>query len=194
MKLGPIRNYLFNAASKTITFLDYTDIELPSILIITNLTSNTIIYNFAIAGKGGNVNGNVLTLTYDTTAMSDTDQLQIYYDDPTRDLVVNDEGELKVISEDNIAMLNRILNSLIPLTNVDSSQRTLQTIDSISAGVTLPTVTTVSTVTAVTGITNPLPAGTNTIGDFTIGASGLGVGYDLYMMTLRSNYNTAILG
>lgn len=237
MKIAPIKNYIFNAASKTITFSDYRKIDLASILIITNVSTNTIIYNFAISGKGGTVSNNVLTLQFDTTSMNNTDSLQIYYDDPARDLTINNEGELRVKSEDNIAMLNRILTSLLPLTNTDSSQRTLQTLDSISAGVTLPTLTTVTGVTTVNTVTtvgsvtnitnalptgantigsiaslvNPLPAGTNaigsivginnalptganTIGDITIGGNGVGVGYDLYMMTLRSNYNTAMLG
>ncbi len=182
MKLAPLKNYSFNASAKTVTLLDYTDIDLESILIITNLVTNTQIYNFAISGKGGTVLNNVLTLQFDTTVMNDSDTLQIYYDDSSRDLTVNNEGELRVTSEDNIAMLSKILTSLLPLTNTDSSQRTLQTVDSISAGVTLPTVTNVGTVAT---ITNPV--------DTAIGANGLGVGYDLYMMNLRSAYNTAIL-
>ncbi len=191
MKLAPLKNYSFNASAKTVTLLDYTDIDLESILIITNLVTNTQIYNFAISGKGGTVLNNVLTLQFDTTVMNDSDTLQIYYDDSSRDLTVNNEGELRVTSEDNIAMLSKILTSLLPLTNTDSSQRTLQTVDSISAGVTLPTVTNVGTVSTITNvgtvatITNPV--------DTAIGANGLGVGYDLYMMNLRSAYNTAIL-
>jgi hypothetical protein len=191
MKLAPLKNYSFNASAKTVTLLDYTDIDLESILIITNLVTNTQIYNFAISGKGGTVLNNVLTLQFDTTVMNDSDTLQIYYDDSSRDLTVNNEGELRVTSEDNIAMLSKILTSLLPLTNTDSSQRTLQTVDSISAGVTLPTVTNVGTVATITNvgtvatITNPV--------DTAIGANGLGVGYDLYMMNLRSAYNTAIL-
>jgi hypothetical protein len=77
-----ISNYSFNAASKTVTFSDYGSISLENVLLVTNVTSNTIIYNFAQASKGGTVSGNVLTLTYNTTSMSNGDKLQIYYDDP----------------------------------------------------------------------------------------------------------------
>jgi hypothetical protein len=77
-----ITNYSFNAASKTVTFSDYGSISLENVLLVTNVTANTIIYNFAQVAKGGTVSGNVLTLTYNTTSMSNGDKLQIYYDDP----------------------------------------------------------------------------------------------------------------
>jgi len=56
---------------------------LDSILLITNVTDNIIIYNFADPTKGGTVSDNVLTLTYDTSSMSNTDKLLIFYDDST---------------------------------------------------------------------------------------------------------------
>lgn len=76
-----ITNYTFNAGAQTVTFTDYTTISLESVLLITNVTDNIIIYNFADVGYGGSVTGNVLTLAYNTTGMSDTDDLQIFYDD-----------------------------------------------------------------------------------------------------------------
>lgn len=76
-----ITDYTFNKTAKTVTFTKLTTVELSKILLITNTTSNTIIYNFASAAKGGTVATNVLTLLYDTTAMANTDKLQIYYDD-----------------------------------------------------------------------------------------------------------------
>lgn len=76
-----ITNYSFNAASKTVTFNDYTSIDQSKILLVTNTTDNIILYNFASPAKGGTVATNVLTLTYDTTSMSNSDKIQIYYDD-----------------------------------------------------------------------------------------------------------------
>lgn len=76
-----ITNYTFNAGAQTVTFTDYTTISLESVLLITNVTDNIIIYNFADVGYGGSVTGNVLTLAYNTTGMSNTDDLQIFYDD-----------------------------------------------------------------------------------------------------------------
>lgn len=79
-----IKNYIFNKTNKTVTFTDYSTIDLDSILLITNVESNTIIYNFACAGFGGTVLANVLTLDYDTSLMSDVDKLQIFYDDTAK--------------------------------------------------------------------------------------------------------------
>lgn len=76
-----ITNYTFNAASQTVTFTDYTTIRLESVLLITNVTDNVIVYNFADPGFGGSVADNILTLAYNTTGMDDTDSLQIFYDD-----------------------------------------------------------------------------------------------------------------
>lgn len=75
-----INNYSFHASTKTITFGDYAAIELERVLLITNVIDNIIIYNFAVPNNGGSVSGNVLTLDYDTTGMSDSDKLQIFYD------------------------------------------------------------------------------------------------------------------
>jgi hypothetical protein len=78
-----VSNYAFNASAKTITFNDFTSISLENILVITNVTDNIIIYNFADPTLGGTVLNNVLTLTYDTTSMSNTDKIQIFYDNPS---------------------------------------------------------------------------------------------------------------
>lgn len=78
-----VTNYTFDASAKTITFADINPIDLEKVLLITNVTDNIIIYNFAKIGKGGTAATNIMTLDFDTTSMSDTDELQIYYDDPT---------------------------------------------------------------------------------------------------------------
>lgn len=79
-----ITNYTFDASAQTITFGDYAGITLDNVMLITNVTDQVIIYNFADSSKGGSVATNVLTLEYDTTSMSDTDDLQIWYWDPTK--------------------------------------------------------------------------------------------------------------
>jgi hypothetical protein len=76
-----IDNYTFDKTAKTVTFTSYTTIQLDDILLITNVTDNIIIYNFADATKGGTVLTNVLTLTYDTSSMDNSDKLLIYYYD-----------------------------------------------------------------------------------------------------------------
>jgi hypothetical protein len=75
-----IDNYVFDPALKKVTFSDYASISLNRVLLVTNVTDNIMIYNFASPALGGTVSGNSLTLTYNTASMSSTDSLQIYYD------------------------------------------------------------------------------------------------------------------
>jgi len=57
-----------------------------SLLLITNVTDNIIIYNFAQSGLGGSTsysattNKTTITLDYDTSSMSASDELQIFVD------------------------------------------------------------------------------------------------------------------
>lgn len=76
-----INTYAFDKAAKQVTFSGITP-ALERLLLITDTTNNTIIYNFADSTKGGTMAGNVLTLTYNTNTASfnNTDKLQIYYD------------------------------------------------------------------------------------------------------------------
>src|SRR3990172_1991632 len=78
-----IITYTFSAAAKTITFGDYGSITLESVLVVINATDQITIFNPTNTSLGGTVATNVLTLEYDTTTMSDTDKLIIYYDDNT---------------------------------------------------------------------------------------------------------------
>lgn len=108
-----IDNYTFNKTAKTVTFTDYTTIRLDSVLIITNVESNIMIYNFVDPGAGGSVVNNVLTLDYNTTAMNDSDKLQIFYDD-----------EYKASTRENqdlqITLLNTLSSLVITLNELSS--------------------------------------------------------------------------
>lgn len=86
-----IKTYAFDKTAKTVTFGDYASIKLDGILLITNVTRNIIIYNFANPALGGTVATNVLTLAYDTSAMvsgngTTGDKLMIMYEDDTMSL------------------------------------------------------------------------------------------------------------
>ena len=76
-----IKDYIFDPTNKNVVFNNYDKIDLERVLLITNVTDNVIIYNFANPVAGGRVvNNNILNLQYDTTTMSDTDKLQIFYE------------------------------------------------------------------------------------------------------------------
>lgn len=121
-----VSNYSFNAAAKQITLSDYTSINLESLLLITNVTDNIIIYNFAGQGKGATISGNVLTLDYDTTTMSDSDDLQIFIDN-------NEVGASETTLEalkDLTDYLKILVNQTKTLATQDSAQRQRVTVDS----------------------------------------------------------------
>jgi hypothetical protein len=98
-----ITNYTFIPAEKKVILNDYTSVNVDGVLLITNVTSNTIIYNFASASLGGNTSGNTILLTYNTTSMSKSDGLQIFYDDAQDD----NDGDKR-----SYEMLKEILNEL----------------------------------------------------------------------------------
>lgn len=77
-----VGRFVFDPASKTITFHDMLEIGLENVLVITNVTAGTMLYNFADPALGGALVGNVLTLEHDTTAMQAGDSLQVWVDIP----------------------------------------------------------------------------------------------------------------
>ena len=117
-----VGGYIFNPAAKTITFtgLQYT-ITLANILLITNTTANTIIYNFADSTNGAvSFASNVLTLDYNTASMNATDVLQIYIDVESY--------------EESLATLLRRMNKLLESNAVvDSKLRQRVTIEAIGS-------------------------------------------------------------
>jgi hypothetical protein len=113
-------SYTFNPGAKTVTFSGLARaITLSNILLITNVTRNTIIYNFADTATGAtNFNNNTLTLTYDTTSHSASDVLQIFLDVESKDESLHDL----------LRRMNKILESN---SVVDLNQRQRITIDAI---------------------------------------------------------------
>ena len=91
-----IENYTFDASAKTITILCDCNFTLDKLLVITNVTDGVIIYNFADSNLTGSITGNIITLSYDTTSMSDTDILQIWVED-TNPLLVTLSNFLNII-------------------------------------------------------------------------------------------------
>ncbi len=116
-------DYTFNAAAKQITFNTSETISLQQLLIITNVTDNLIIYNFADPNYGGTITNNVLTLTYNTSLMSDSDSLQIFLENQ---YTPASQETLQYLS-DQTALLGRMVKLLEPSSRQDSAGR--QTID-----------------------------------------------------------------
>lgn len=127
------QNYTFNAAAKQITFNTTDTVLLENILLVTNVTDNQIIYNFANPSQGGSISNNVLTLTYDTTSMSNNDSLQIFldlYGTPAKDSSITN-------LEDAVQLLRRLVQVSAPLSTQDSAQRQRVSLDAAPATVTV---------------------------------------------------------
>lgn len=123
-----VENYSFDATAKQITLTDYASIDLESLLIITNVSSNIIIYNFAGEGKGATIAANVITLDFDTTAMSNSDKLQIFIDDGESPAT---NSALETID----LLLSQLLKRSESLAVVDTLQRQRVVVDNVAGGV-----------------------------------------------------------
>ena len=76
-----IKNYTFDIVNKTITFLDYINIDLERINLIVNVTRGAVLYDPNNPNARGTVTGNVLTLQCGTGVMDNSDKLQIDYEE-----------------------------------------------------------------------------------------------------------------
>ena len=112
-------DYTFDASAKQIQFNNLSSIKKEQLLLITNVTDNIIIYNFANSQLGGTISGNVLTLSYDTTSMSDTDKIQIFLDN----LSIPASEETLQVLEDQTILLRRMVKLLEPSSRQDSVGR-----------------------------------------------------------------------
>lgn len=143
-----IENYTFSASAKTITFNDYMEINHSGVLVITNVTDGIIIYNFASPALSGSVTNNVLTLTYSTTSMSDTDSLQIWYDDGASVSSKDDDEALGFIIQ---LLLQKAVDNPVWY---DIATNALRVTGAVTVTGTLTTITTVTGVTTLGNQTN----------------------------------------
>ena len=158
-----IKSWVFDPANKQIKINDYPNINLEGLLMITNISNNkAVLYQFNDSGTTATVNGNLITLSYNTTPMNVNDDLQIFYDDsiPMDDLLTSLSDRLS----NNDLILRQLLQLLKPLgITVSGSGRitvdignvvggTIGTVTNITNLPTLANVTTVGTVSTVTNI------------------------------------------
>lgn len=113
--------YTFDASAKTITLTGLPTLTASNLVLITNVTDNVIIYNFADPLKWWTIAGNIITLAYDTTTMSNTDDLQIILDVPAtfKAWLVDDLTPRVTIATDdvNLSAINLSLKSLSAYTD-----------------------------------------------------------------------------
>jgi hypothetical protein len=121
-----IDKYEFNNVTKTITFTEYSKINIENVLLITNVTTNKIIYNFADPNMGGNVIDNTLVLNFNTISMNENDKLQIFYEDG---LTASDVAD--IYENESIWLLRRMVKLLESNGTVDINGRQRVAVESI---------------------------------------------------------------
>lgn len=123
-----VDNYTFNPVAKTVTFNEYTTLNHASLLLITNVTVGAMIYNFAKATQVVTIAGNVVTLnaSVDTTGMSATDDLQIFYED----------ANTNAASDESVILLRRIAKLLEPMATQDSNNRQKVNVETVGVALT----------------------------------------------------------
>ena len=145
-----VGSYIFNPAAKTITLVNVPPINLEQLLTITNTTDGIMIYCFADLSLGGSEANNVITVSYDTTTMSSTDNLQVFIDLPG---LASSDAAMLQMQQDMLWLLRRLCHIVEPISIQDGSQRQRVVVD------TLPTLSTVTTLGTLTTVTNPVPVG-----------------------------------
>lgn len=89
-----LKNYTFSTSGKTITCTDVSTVRLDRLLLIVDVTTNKILYNFADSTvTAATVATNVITLAALQGGENNTDKLQIVYDTLTSDTAFGDTTE-----------------------------------------------------------------------------------------------------
>lgn len=115
-----IGSYSFDASAKTITFIGCGNVKLEDIDCIVDVTLGVEIYNHE--EKTGTINNNVLSLTYITNGMQDTDKLRIF---------INIEDTFSQDMLDMLTLLRRISHQADSLSTVDVANRQRVVVESI---------------------------------------------------------------
>jgi hypothetical protein len=142
---GDVGSYSFNPAAQSITLAGVpVTLTLEQVLLVTNVTHNVILYNFADATLGASITNNVLTLNVNTAAMSSTDALQILVQ------LADSEADLLIL-------LRRMCKLLEPLGTVDSNTRQRIAVEAMPT--TAVTMAALAGAVATTGTTIPVTGG-----------------------------------
>jgi hypothetical protein len=82
MKTAITPNYIFNATARTLDLSAISSFDIKKLFAIINLDRQEIIYAVGSANQGfTSISGAIITLAYNTSTHSNSDRLQIIYDD-----------------------------------------------------------------------------------------------------------------
>lgn len=145
-----IGSYSFDATNKQIILNEIPTLSLENILIITNVTDGIQIYNFADSNLNATVSNNIITLEYDTTSMSNNDNIQIFIEDGD---ISNDTTTILEYLACIAQCMKRLLTNISYPAWLDRSLNRIRGTFSLESG-TLTTLTTCTTCSTVSNISN----------------------------------------
>lgn len=127
-----LKNYSFSTSGKTITCTDVSTVRLDRLLLITDVTTNKILYNFADSTVStATVATNVITLSTLQGGEANSDKLDITYDTLTGDGAFGD-------STDAVSVLASVLpTGAATSANQINGNQIVQALGSTAAGATL---------------------------------------------------------
>jgi len=181
-----IGSYSFNPEARTITIGGLlSTLKKEQLLIVTNVTNNIMLYNFADPTYGATITNNIITLSYNTSGMTSTDNLQIFVE-------VNDNGN------DQAQFQRMMLQFMRSLGVVDANNRQRVAVEA------MPTTTVTLSSNAVTVSSGTITSNVNNAGVLggpmvatAVGAGTLGYIQEgpvnqlwRYYSGLHTNYNT----
>ena len=117
---------IFNPTAKTLDFSAWTSFDVRRLIAVTNNPKNVLIYSIANSGTGlSSINGNVITLQFDTSTHNASDSLTIMYDEEqgsTKALQVIGNSSLSSIASKDFASQTtlNLLNNKITNCNTEA--------------------------------------------------------------------------
>jgi hypothetical protein len=155
-----LKNYSFSTSAKTITLTDVATVRLDRLALITDTSTNKVLYNFADSSVStATVATNVITLSALQGGEANGDKLRIDYDADTADTAFGDSTEAVKIQSSALPTGAATAAKQPALGTAGSASTDVITVQGIASGIAQPVSGTVSV--------NALPAGSAIIGKLT---------------------------
>ena len=132
-----VRDYTFTPGAGGVGTVVFSGVyTLEEILLVTNVTDNQIIYNFASSGKGGSVTSDddetTLTFSFDTSSMDAADELQIFIEDEYQETDFN-EAYVDPVNKLRVSNPSNLIDTDFEYGLQPSKWETLEVVNSIPA-------------------------------------------------------------
>ena len=109
-----IKNYTFSTSAKQITLTDVTTVSLDHLALITDTTTNKILYNFADSTVStATVSTNVITLSTLQGGENNADKLRIDYTPATTDVAFADSTSAVALPTATVGLFTKMTDNIL---------------------------------------------------------------------------------